>query len=161
MFTWSFCRRCARYSWKSSDERILHVRAAENSVEPPHIFKTEVCRSMYDINLHKCTSQGRHASSARRSRADVRFSSLYDIKLAIVTSKYSNVSLCSKRAFAHWKLKKIDSKLIREILGKICYERDDVWKALCYTACRTGTATQEFHSVPNFFSLFLDTPQFC
>ena len=93
--------RCARYSGKSSDERISHVRAAENSVEPPHIFKTEVCRSMYDINLNKCTSQERHASSARRSRANVRFSSLYDIKLAIVTSKYSNVSFCSKRVFAH------------------------------------------------------------
>ena len=114
---------------------------------------------MYDINLHKCTSQERYASSAWRSRANVRFSSLYDIKLAIVTSKYSNVSLCSKRVIAHWKLEKIDSK-ITEVLGKISYERNDVWKALCYTACRRGTAAQEFHSVPNFFSLFLDTPKF-
>ena len=102
---------------------------------------------MYDINLHNCTSQERHASSARRSCANFRFSSLSDIKLAIVKSKYSNVSLCSKRVFARWKLEKIDSK-IKEVLGKICYERDDVWKALCYTACMTGTATQEFHSVP-------------
>lgn len=100
--------RCARYFGleKSSDERISHVRAAKNSVEPPHIFKTEVCASMYDINLHNCISQERHASSARRSRANVRFSSLYDIKLAIVTSKYSNFSLCSKLVFAlieNWK----------------------------------------------------------
>ena len=161
MFTWPFYRRCARYSWKSSDERISHVRAAETSVEPPHIFKTEVWRSVYDINLHNCTSQERHASSARRSRTNVRFSSLYDIKLAIVTSKYSNVDLCTKRVFSCWKLEKIDSKLIKEILGKICYERDDVWKALCYTAYKRGTATQEFHSVPNLVSLFLNTPKFC
>lgn len=112
------------------------------------------------FTLHHTLRDTRHASSARRSRANVRFSSLYDIKLAIVTSKYSNVSLCSKRVFAHWKLEKIDSK-IKEVLGKICYKRNDVWKALCYTACVTGTATQEFHSVPNFFSLFLDTPKFC
>ena len=80
---------------------------------------------MYDINLHNCTSQERHASSAPTSRANVGFSSLYDIKLAIVTSKYSNVSLCSKRVFGHGKLEKIDSK-IKEVLGKTCYERDDV-----------------------------------
>ena len=163
IFKWSFYRWDARaiLGLKSNLTSAYGTYEQLKTLSNVPIFSkqkyAEVCMIL------TCTSallKRRHSSSARRSRANVRFSSLYDIKLAIVTSKYSNVSLCSKRVFAHWKLEKIDSK-IKEVLGKICYKRDDVWKALCYTACMTGTATQEFHSVPNFFSLFLDTPKFC